>query len=849
MKGKKLKALFLSGVVVLSMALSACSTNKQIVLPKVSQEPATLGEIADYLVIAADDYNEACNRKDLLAGLGADEDKATRLQALVMVARAFGELPEPKGNNARLAPENIDLSAVPEWAVKELQKLADGGVLAPSDLGQNESESEEDGSHMIQEDSGAMPAPNTEENSEVQAETTESDAPAGNTQREVSRGEDADFGLAVPDDAAEPADSAGGDNPENEPGSALQADVSLKDVEIYCKRIYTLFGTNLKDDFYQNVNKEDMDNAEIPDGENTAGGSQTVETKTNEKVRQLIKEVADSGKDYAKGSNEQKIRDFYNSILAERKAGLASLKPLFEKIEQAADLAELRNVQIELIQKMGLNSNGLLPFSLSNDLTDSSKTVLNLTSGFMAMTLEDYENKESAAHQEYRGTIVENLIKCGETQERASELADAVIAQEAEELKNGMTSEEAADLNNYNNTFTMSELSAMFPELGVTEFFTSLGFDDTMTIQSYDAKALKIRAEHMNQSELARLKAQMKLNLLTNNEMFLIGETSKEEALDEVAAYLTNEVGQLYVAKYFTPEAKADVEKMTKQLIEVYKKRIFALDWMSEESKKEALNKLDTLKAYIGYPDEWPQSMLEITAPENGGSYFENMSAIGRESLRQDIEKQKKGQDPFGLSAYMVNAAANRQANSLVFPAGILQAPFYDPDASFEENLGGIGVIIAHEISHAFDDQGAQYDSTGAVRNWWNADDYAHFKELCQGAAEFYNGEEPASGISTDGQATLSENIADIAGMASALQLLGTMENPDYDKFFRSYAKSWLLLTDRSYTAAMAASDEHAPKKLRVNKVLQNFEEFYKTYQIGEGDGMYVAPENRVKIW
>ena len=140
-------------------------------------------------------------------------------------------------------------------------------------------------------------------------------------------------------------------------------------------------------------------------------------------------------------------------------------------------------------------------------------------------------------------------------------------------------------------------------------------------------------------------------------------------------------------------------------------------------------------------------------------------------------------------------------------------------------------------------------DSDGAVRDWWNADDYAHFKELCKGVVEFYDKEEPAAGIPTDGQATLSENIADIGGMASALELLGKTENPDYDKFFRSYAKSWLLLSDRAYVSSMAASDEHAPKKLRVNKVLQNFEEFYKTYQIGEGDGMYKAPKDRIKIW
>lgn len=848
MRIKKLESLFMTGVMVLGMALSACGYNKQGVLPNVLEEPAKLGEIADYLVNAADDYNDKCKRKDLLVNLGKEEENATRIKALVMVSRAFGELPKPQGNDARLVPENVDLSMIPEWAVKDFQNLANAGVLAPSDIGKEESKNGEDSSNLMMKDNSTLPSieEKDDSNNEVKILTPDALKEAVGEDSEVKN---EDFGLAAPDIQLDQNDTGEANDLMNGQNSILETEVSLKDVKTYCKRIFALFGTNLKDDFYQNVNKKELDNAEIPEGEVSAGGSQTVETETNKKVQQLIKNVVDSKADYAPDSNEQKIRDFYNSIIAKRTEGLKPLQIWFEKIEQSNDIVELRDVQLELIEQMGLSSNGLLPFSLSNDLADSSKTVLNITSGFMAMTLEDYENKESAAHKEYRSKIIENLMKCGESQEIAEGLADAIIALEAEEIKNGMTSEEAADLNNYNNTFTISELSDMFPELGVPEFFTAQGFEETITIQCYDPKALKITAQHMNQSELPRLKAQMKLNLIANNEAFLIGEASEEEALNEVATYLTNEVGQLYVEKYFVPEAKANVEKMVEQLIESYKKRISELEWMSEDSKKEANNKLDVLKVYIGYPDEWPQSKLEISAPEKGGSYFENMSAIGRESLRQNVEKQRGGQDSFGLTVYMVNAAANRQANSLVFPAGILQAPFYNPKASFEENLGGIGVIIAHEISHFFDDQGAQYDSAGAVRDWWSTDDYSHFKELCQGVVEFYDGEEPAAGITVNGQATQSENIADIAGMASALELLRTKENPDYDKFFRSYAKSWLLLSDRSYVAGMAASDEHAPKKLRVNKVLQNFEEFYKTYNIGTGDGMYVAPESRIKIW
>ena len=800
---------------------AACAPEKVKTEPVQAEQTVTVGEAADYLKTAADDYNKEVSRNELLKGIkSGTDDKATRLEVLVMVSRAFGELPEPKGNQKRLAPQEVDLENVPDWAREDLRNLNAGGVLAAGDLGFFEelSGSSVDGL-MLKED-------------EISSDQ-----------------EDGGYDIAVGDETAGGSAEETGREADAEDAEELYNTVTQKELETYCRRIYALFGTNLKDDFYANVNKSELENMELPEGQTEAGGSRTVAAETDEKLKALIQEIVESGREYGQGSHEQKIRDFYLSILAPRTEGISPLKEWFDKINAAKTLSELRDVQIEVIKQLGLTNSGLLPVSLSRDLEDTDKKVLNISSGFMAMTLEDYKNPESSAHKAYRASLTEQLEACGETQEEAERLADTMISWEKEQIEGGMSEEEAADMNNYNNIYSMEELEDMIPELGAVELLTGIGFDPSIQVQITDVKAFGIMAEHMNHSQLPVLKAQMKLSLLQNNQSLLTGEGSEEEALEAVKDYLSTELGQIYVARYFKPESKAGMEDLVKQMVEAFKKRIRKLEWMEEDTRKEALNKLENLTVLIGYPDEWPESRTIIRSTQDGGSYFSNMVAIGQENLRAEVENQFSGDREFDLPAYMVNAAAGQQANVLVFPAGIMQAPFYDPEASTEENLGGIGVIIAHEITHMFDDQGAQYDSDGAVRNWWKDSDYEHFKKLCKKVETAYDGMEAAAGIPIKGRDTLSENIADIGGAACALDILSGIEDPDYDAFFRNYAKSWLLVADRDTTAELAASDEHAPKKLRVNQVLSNFQEFLDTYNIEEGDGMYTAPEDRIRIW
>lgn len=322
-------------------------------------------------------------------------------------------------------------------------------------------------------------------------------------------------------------------------------------------------------------------------------------------------------------------------------------------------------------------------------------------------------------------------------------------------------------------------------------------------------------------------------------------------ASEAVQTYLSEELGQIYVGRYFPPEAKAEVEKMVDMMIEAFQKRIGRLDWMEENTKREALAKLDAITVLIGYPDVWALNEAEFLDAADGGSYFANCATSEVMKWRKMIKSLDEPVDPgqFSLSVFTVNAAANRNTNALIFPAGILQAPFYDVDASFEENLGAIGSTIAHEITHIFDDGGALYDAKGNLRNWWSEGDAAHFQALCDRVAAFYDGREVAAGAPVNGKATLSENIADMGGVACCLEVLSALDRPDYDAFFRSYARHWLRVAGYDTLAEMALYDEHAPNVLRCNLVLSNFQEFMDAYAIGPNDGMYVAPEDRVAIW
>lgn len=744
----------------------------------------TRGETVRMLLSAAESYTPNLTKEDIIKGYEDgflyEQQPITRVEALTMISRAFGTFDIPEGYIAQISPKPVSFSDVPQWAENDIQNLIRGRLLT------------------------------------------------GN-----------ENGLLEPNQT-----------------------VTEEQIRLMIYRIYAYKGSNVKDDFYMSANKQKLNDIQIPDGQSAAGGSDTVAYNTKNQINEIIKEIVSSGKAYKNGSDEQKIRDLYDTLTdmqTRNSLGTQPLKKYFDRLDSASTLSELAEAQAEIINSLGKQTNGLIPFYESADIKDNSKRVLNIIPG-LGNIMESTE--------QYHKFLVKQMILCNISEEQANILADEIIQMEKKGAENVQTNSEEnhtdseasfSDIGSQYTNYTVEDIKLLAPDFDVSKMLKKLGYDDSITFQVIDKKGFENVLSHLKNEKLQMWKAQIKITVLEAYHQYLsreiidmyndaykdsgytdgLSESVEKTAIQSIENYLSDEVGRIYVSKHFVPEAKKDIENLVEELIDTFKLRINRLEWMSEETKKEAIKKLNALDVKIGYPDVWPQSEARIKSIEEGGNAFDNMVSIFTNTAEND----------FGaLRVFTVNAAANRQTNTIIFPAGILQPPFYDINASREENLGGIGTVIAHEITHVFDDQGAKYDSKGNIRDWWTQEEHDYFNQACKKVIRFYDGWEAAPGIAVNGENTLSENIADIGAMACVIDMLNKMDNPNYDQFFRAYAETYINVTSRE-DLLNGIYDEHAPKNLRVNRVLANFEEFIDTYQIKMENGMYVAPKDRITIW
>lgn len=311
-------------------------------------------------------------------------------------------------------------------------------------------------------------------------------------------------------------------------------------------------------------------------------------------------------------------------------------------------------------------------------------------------------------------------------------------------------------------------------------------------------------------------------------------------------------VGDYYGKKYFGEIAKKDVENMIKEMIRVYKKRLEENSWLSQATKEKAIIKLDKLGVQVGYPESIParfDAYKTVTA-EDGGTLLSNALAFSKIEAKDRFSKWNKPVDrsEWEMSADTVNAYYHPFRNVIVFPAAILQAPFYSLEQSSSANFGGIGAVIAHEISHAFDNNGAKFDEFGNLNNWWTEEDLEQFQNKAQAMIDEFDGLSLAD-ATVNGKLTVSENIADAGGLSCALEAAKSEKDFSFEEFFVSWATIWRTKAKKEYQQLLLQIDVHAPAKLRANVQLQNIDEFYETFGITEQDEMYQKPEKRVHIW
>lgn len=777
---------------ILAATLAAGLLAGSVPVASAANAGVTRGEVARMVLAAADDYNPGVTLDDIMVGDEKgdkrENDVATRAEALVMLQRAFGDLPTPVGDSARSAIPAGSFTDVPAWAKESLADVFEAGIVAGT------------------------------------SETT--------------------F------DAASP--------------------VTADQMERFIGRVYALEGTNLKDDFYAAVNKETLDNSMIKPGYMMSGTLYDM-MYDDDAVGGIIREAA-SGK-HAKGTPEQKIGDFYNNIMdwdARSAAGIAPIKPYLDAIDAAETLDDVLAVDDRIAKE--LYSPALRVFSLTIDAKDSTKysvTFDTLTASLSKNIYAADSGKEKDAYLKY---IAKLLVLGGYDEADAERQAQRFWASDQVLAKDSLDRQDYANVDKTYHVMTMAELKSLFPQAKLDEAFALTGFQAADRIVVGDLGKVRAAAAFFSEDHVEELKTYLRIVLLagyggTLNREFMDAANEYQEAIlgvsgqqpDEqiasaqVQSQFTTEVGKVYAEKYFSPEAKADVEEMVRGFLDIYEERIAKLDWMSDETKAKAIEKLRAMNVKVGYPDEWDDSMdaVEIKSAAEGGSYFENMREIARvtRSYLAEVQNEPVDKSLWAMSVYTVNACYVAAFNEIVFPAGILQAPMYDVKNSREENLGAIGYIIAHEITHAFDNNGAKYDKNGNAADWWTAEDYAAFQKLCDKVVAFYDGAEGSTGVACRGALTLSENIADLGAAACVTEAAKKLKNPDFKTLYETMARTWMSTASRDYRQYAAMLDVHAPDKLRVNRVLVNLDEFYETFDIQPGDGMYVAPKDRVSIW
>lgn len=630
---------------------------------------------------------------------------------------------------------------------------------------------------------------------------------------------------------------------------------------------------NPEEDYYDYVNHETLKEKPIPGDSNGWSYFYELDQDAYNKLNSILAEIVNNRNEYAEGTREQKAADLYFTAMdmeGRKNAGFGALQPYLDEIRSADDIREYLEAIGTICNELGVSS--LIAPSYYEDMKDSSRYGCYLNGADLGPgkeTLEDDSQPELKS--EYR-EYVKNIMKYSGLGETEAERAASGIL----EFQTGLAAAALplAEQNNPEKTYnplSAARLRALYPNADIMAFIKAAGaesFDNWIVTDPGEAERIN---EYLTEENLPLLKDYSVFCLIKDFSPYLAPEirdltrqwnntrkgVTKMRSDEKLAGELVQdtfgfEFGRMYVEEYFSEEDKENVEAMVRRIMAAYKDRIKELQWMSAETKEMAVRKLDHMTLKIGYPDQWPDYYRDaVILPADKGSLIDNIVSIHRSARAYEAEEieGKTDRAQWGMTPQTVNAYYNPLNNEIVFPAAILQPPFYDPEAAYASNLGGIGMVIAHEISHAFDSSGALYDENGNYAMWWTDEDMAEFKKLTQKVERYYDQQEVLNGRCVDGKQTLNENIADLGAISCVTSLVGENEK-ELRLLFRQYARIWASKYTEESMIDRLNTDVHAPAKVRVNAVLSSTDAFYKAYpELKEGDGMYTAPELRVGIW
>lgn len=635
------------------------------------------------------------------------------------------------------------------------------------------------------------------------------------------------------------------------------------------------------DNFFRFANGAWYDKAVIPADRTSAGAFQDLQIQSEDKVRAIVGslEMRTDGLT----PDEQRVRDLYRSFVGTARIEQLGLTPAQPDLNAIAAVHSLEDIA-RAMGSVTLGTRSLFRTSIGVDDRNPDAYAVFLGQAGLGLPDRDYyllnDKQITTARQAYQAYIIKIFDLAGLPD--GAKKAAAIFNLETEIAKLHWTRAERRNADRVYNPMTVSDLEQFAPGFPWRVYLSEHGIPGaqggTRRVIVEENTAFPAFAALFAKTPVQTWRDYLTFHYLSDHAAYLprrfdearfdfygkvLGGQKEQLAREKRGALFLDGimgqgVGRLYVARYFPPEAKAKAQQLVANLLHVYRQRIETADWMSPETRQQALAKLDKLTVKIAYPDQWRDYSKfrvdpgDLLGDEKRGSEFEWNRRLGR--LDQPVDRSE-----WGMSPQTVNAYYSTGLNEIVFPAAILQPPFFDPKADDAVNYGGIGVVIGHEISHGFDDQGSKYDATGALRNWWTPEDRTNFDARTGALAEQYNTYSPLPGLFVNGRLTLGENIADLAGATIAqaayhLSLKGK-QPPVLDgytgdqRFFLGFAQVWRYKSQDETARQRLLSDPHSPPQFRVDGAVRNVDAWYTAFGVEPGNTLYLPPEKRIHLW
>lgn len=634
-----------------------------------------------------------------------------------------------------------------------------------------------------------------------------------------------------------------------------------------------------KDDFYEHVNGLWLKNTAIPADKSRWGTFDILHENSVNQLHDIVDEL--SKQQSVEGSAEQKVTSLYANFMDEKSIEALGIKPIqteISKVDALKNKQQLAQLAAHF-SRIGVTS----PFDvgIEQDMKDATQMRAVIGQSGLGLPDRDYYLKDDAKFKKIRSQYIayieKTLAMAGDKQ--ATQHAKDILKLETQIAKAQWSNVQNRDVQKLYNIYKTEDLAKLSPKTDWQAYLQGLGLTDKIqTIQVVQPSYFKALSPIVENNSLETWKAYYKFHLVSdfspllskafvdnsfNFYSYQLREIKEQKprwkrGVQLVDGTLGESLGQIYVKKHFSPEKKQRMEQLVQNLMKAYQQSIDDLDWMSPTTKVEAQKKLASFAVKIGYPNKWRDySALEIKNNDLVGNVirsreFEHQYALNK--LGKPVDR-----DEWGMTPQTINAYYNASLNEIVFPAAILQPPFFDMDADDATNYGAIGAIIGHEISHGFDDQGSEFDDVGNMKNWWTDEDRKKFKEKTEVLVKQYAAYEPVKGYHVDGELTLGENIADNSGLAIAYKAYQLSLNgkpaPVLDgftgeqRFYLGWAQGWRSKITDAQQIVYLKSDTHSPDKVRGNATLLNQTPFYDAFKIKQGDKMYLPTNKRVTIW